>query len=129
MLQTTTIKEYLSTTDDQLAYLTKLLDALQTNPNRLDQFFYDKLSELLFKARTLSAEMKCQRGVYEVNHNIQVGDRYDEATMADLVFGDLDEEREAVVTAVITKGIVKRLSAGSKEVVQLAKARVLVGVK
>jgi len=129
MLQNATVKQYLSAANDQPQYLTTLLCALQRNPIDLDRLFYDTLSELLLKARTLSAEMKCQRGLYEVDNNIQVGDPYDEATMEEIGFADLDEAREAVVTAIIMKGIIKRPSPISKEVVQLGKARVLIDAK
>jgi hypothetical protein len=130
MLQNATVQQYLSAADDQLTYLTALLCALQINPIELDQLLYDTLGKLLLKARTLSAEMKCQRGLYEVDNNIQAGDPYDEATMEDIGFADLDETRETVVVkAIITKGIIKKPSPISKEVVQLAKARVLIDAK
>lgn len=117
-------------------HLSALIYALQTNPVQLDDKFYATLKDFVCCASNLAAELRCQRGVYEVDNNIRVGDTYDDSTMTDVTFSaaDLDDEEEntqkqAFVSCIIAKGVVRRPFPGSTEVEkQLSKARVLVTV-
>ncbi|KAF8541132.1 hypothetical protein BDD12DRAFT_830360 [Trichophaea hybrida] len=135
LFQFSGVQKSLAEGDEQSAQLVALLYGLQVDPVQLEDNFYDTLKEILHSARTLAAELKCQRAVYEVDHNIRVGDPYDDSTMVDVSYSteiDDDEEerkKQMVVTGVIAKGVVKRPFPGSVEVeAQLARAKVKVVV-
>ena len=128
LFQFSGVQKSLSEGEDQSSQLVTLLYGLQINPVQLEDNFYATLKELLHSARTLAAELKCQRAVYEVDHNIRVGDPYDEATMVDVSFSmEEREDKMMVVTGIIAKGVAKRPFPGAAEVdAQLSRAKVKV---
>ncbi|KAF8243916.1 hypothetical protein K440DRAFT_32096 [Wilcoxina mikolae CBS 423.85] len=133
LFQYSGVQQSLAEGEDQFVELVTLLYKLQVDPVELEDHFYATLKELLYSARTLAAELKCQRAVYEVDHNIRVGDPYDDESMVDVSYStEFDDEEEAgrkqmVVTGVIVKGVVKRPWPGSPDVeAQLARAKVKV---
>ncbi|KAI5812786.1 hypothetical protein BZA77DRAFT_323317 [Pyronema omphalodes] len=73
--------------------------------------------DIIRTATLLAAQLRCQRSVYEIDYYLD--SPYDETTMTSVDF-DLDDEetekRQAVITAVIARGIVKRPYAGSREI-------------
>jgi hypothetical protein len=73
----------------------------------------------------VAAELRCQRGSYEVDGNVQLEDIFDEASMEDVSCAkEAEELRGSLVSAVISRGIVKTV--GEKVVVRVSKARVVV---
>lgn len=73
---------------------------------------------IIRNATLLAAQLRCQRSAYEII-GYYLDSPYDETTMTSVDF-DLDDEetekRQAVITAVIARGIVKRPYAGSREI-------------
>jgi hypothetical protein len=127
IFQCSGVKKTLCEGEDQVATLATILYQIQ--PVVIEDHSYTSLKSLLSSAKTLAAELKCQRAVYEVDHNIRIGDPYEDATMVDISFCDDEESerRQMVVTGIIAKGVVKRPFSGSPDVnAQLAKARVKV---
>lgn len=84
--------------------------------------------EYLHSAMDLAAQLRCQRGVYEVDESIKLGDRYDDERMVSLDNPDLDLEDadRAFVSGIMSKGVVRKAFAGAKE--QICKARVIIFV-
>jgi hypothetical protein len=84
------------------------------------------MQESLVEAHFLASELKCQRGVYEMDSNIQVGDLYDDLRMEDATCAE-DVGEGAIVGVVLSKGWVKRPFRGAQHVEEIiCKARVLV---
>ena len=74
----------------------------------------------------LAAELKCQRFAYGIDHNIVVGEPYDESRMDNIKF-DEDAYETPVISCILSKGLVRRPFAGSDEAYsRVYKARVLV---
>ena len=91
---------------------------------------YTKLVEDTMKsAMGLAADVKCQRGVYEIDDSVHLGDSYDDTKMVNVRFSDDDEEdSEAFVKAILSNGWVRRPYSGSKDIeARICKARVVVG--
>ncbi|KAF8247381.1 hypothetical protein K440DRAFT_661488 [Wilcoxina mikolae CBS 423.85] len=136
LFQNSVVRQGLGRDEEGPAHLIALFYAVQTNPVQLEDKFYQTFKELLRSASELAAELRCQRGVYEVDQDIRIGDVYDDSKMTDVTFStaDLDDEEEntqkqAFVSCIIAKGVVRRPFPGSAEVEkQLSKARVLVRV-
>jgi hypothetical protein len=127
IFQVSGVKKSLAEGEDQVVTLVALLYQLQSVS--IEDHSFSSLKSLLSSAKTLAAELKCQRPVYEVDHSICIGDPYDDTTMVDISFCDDEEseQRQMVVTGIIAKGVVKRPFPGSPDVdAQLAKARVKV---
>jgi len=73
----------------------------------------------------VAAELRCQRGSYEIDGNVQLEDIFDEASMEDVSCAkEAEELKGTLVSAVISKGIVKTV--GEKVVARVSKARVVV---
>jgi len=86
------------------------------------------LQDILHSVMYLAARLRCQRGVYEVDESVQLGDPYNDETMVDIK--DPDVEDHATVSCIISRGLVKRPYKGATDVEELiCKARVLVTVK
>ncbi|CCX17461.1 Protein of unknown function [Pyronema omphalodes CBS 100304] len=65
----------------------------------------------------IAAELKCQRAVYEVDENVALGSKYDDVAMDDLTDSIVDDDpRTFVVTAIVSRGLVRRRYSGSKDV-------------
>ncbi|KAI5783430.1 hypothetical protein FPQ18DRAFT_310526 [Pyronema domesticum] len=65
----------------------------------------------------IAAELKCQRAVYEVDENVALGSKYDDVAMDDLTDSIVDDDpRTFVVTASVSRGLVRRRYSGSKDV-------------
>ncbi|CCX17469.1 Protein of unknown function [Pyronema omphalodes CBS 100304] len=112
----------LNSCEEDAQIILRLLTTMPTTPLDIDDDSYLAFVDILRNVRRLAAELRCQRSIYEVEQDIHVHQPYDDATMTDVQFSaglDDDEEvekRQAVITAVIAKGIVKRPYPGSKEV-------------
>jgi hypothetical protein len=84
------------------------------------------MQDSLVEAQILASELKCQRGVYEMDCNIQAGDPYDDLRMEDATCAE-DVGEGAIVSVVLSKGWVKRPFRGAQNVGEIiCKARVLV---
>ena len=71
------IKEY----EEQVRRLADLLYLLQENPPCMEEGPYCNLREIITKARSLTTQLRCQRGaVYEVDTSIKVGGAYGSTT-------------------------------------------------
>ena len=71
--------------EDQVNQLVDLLYQMQADPPQIKGRAYYNLREIVTKARSLTALLRCQRGaVYEVDTSIKVGDAYDNTTMTDI---------------------------------------------
>jgi hypothetical protein len=73
----------------------------------------------------VAAELRCQRGSYEIDGNVQLEDIFDEASMEDVsCTKEVEELKGTLVSAVISRGVVKTV--GEKVVARVSKARVVV---
>ena len=157
LFQNTQLQQSQSSNEDyeeQVHRLVSLLYWLQEKPPHIEEAPYNNLREIIAKARSLTAQLRCQRGaVYEVDTSIKVGDVYDSTMMTDIRFmadyddggsdgGDGDavdgdggdgsrrprrRKKELLVTSIIANAIVKRPAPKSAQVdVCLSKARVTV---
>ena len=71
--------------EDQVNQLVDLLYLMQADPPQIKGRAYYNLREIISKARSLTALLRCQRvAVYEVDTSIKVGDAYDNTTMTDI---------------------------------------------
>jgi hypothetical protein len=80
----------------------------------------------LAEARILASELKCQRGIYEMDYNIRAGDPYDDLRMEEATCAE-DFGEDAMVGVVLSKGWIKLPFRGAENVEEIiCKARVLV---
>jgi len=88
------------------------------------------LREWLYSVIILAAELKCQRGVFEVDESVKLGELYDDQRMFDVkIVVDEENTRHAIVSAILSKGVVRRSYAGAEEVqAQICRTRVLVKI-
>ena len=157
LFQIPELQQLLSSSQDCEVQVNRLVDLLyleQANLPQIKEGSYYNLREIIAKARSLTALLRCQIGaVYEVDTSIKVGDAYDHTMMTDVRFtadsddggcdgGDGDaaggdggngsrrprrRRKELLVTSVIANAIVKRPAPKSPQVdVCLSKARVTV---
>jgi hypothetical protein len=114
---------------DVLPLSTHLLDhllAVQVGKNNPVKEYMEAVQKSLLNARILAADLGCQRGVYEIDDDINVGDRYDDSRMTDAMFTAEVGDR-VVVYCILSKGWVKRAYTGAKKIdVRICKAKVLV---
>jgi hypothetical protein len=90
----------------------------------IHQIYVTALEGILYDAELLAARLKCQRGVYEVDKSVQIGDRYDDEMMVDVKYTDFENP---IVSCVISRGLVKRPYKCATQVLEvICKARVLV---
>jgi hypothetical protein len=117
---------------DAYPLLTHLIDhlvAVQVGENTPVQEYMEAVQKSLVNARILAAELGCQRGVYQFDDDIKVGDKYDDSRMTDAT-STVEAEERVVVFCILSRGWVKRAYMGAKKVdVQICKTRVLVGVQ
>jgi hypothetical protein len=115
---------------DVLPLSTHLLDHLlwvQVGENKPVNEYMEAVQKSLVNARILAAELGCQRGVYEIDDDISIGDKYDDSRMTDAMFTAEVGER-VIVYCILSKGWVKRAYMGAKKIdVRICKARVIVG--
>jgi hypothetical protein len=74
--------------------------------------------EYLHCSMDLAAQLRCQRGVYEVDEIIKLADRYDDGRMVDLDNPDLKDSEDAdraFVSGIMSKGVVRKAFAGATE--------------
>ena len=101
-------------------------ELVQREKKGLSESQSEALQERLRKAVLLAAELRCQRGAYEIEDNIKLGDPYDETRMDDVGF-TVEACEKPVVLCILSKGWVRRPFAGSDRVdSRVYKARVLV---
>lgn len=106
--------------------LSSLYGSVQRDKIGLSESKAGALQQRLRKAMVLAAELKCQRGAYELDDNIMIGDPYDETRMDDVGFTE-DTCETPVVSCILSKGWVRRPFAGAERVdSRVYKARVLV---
>jgi hypothetical protein len=87
------------------------------------------IQQALRSALILAVDMKCQRGVYQIDNRVQLGDLYDESTMSDVKFSEEEdgEDKQTRVIAILSRGWVKIPCDGSDEILaQICKTRVVV---
>jgi hypothetical protein len=98
--------------------------------------FQDKvlsaICQSLHSVHILGADMKCQRGVYMMTNDVQLGDPYDESRMTDVTFSSDEEEEEEGnqrrVIAILSRGWVKLQFGAAPEILaRICKTRVVVG--
>lgn len=77
---------------------------------------------------TLAAEIKCQRGAYELDSSVHLGDPFDETKMVNVIFSDdYEVGTEAIVSGIVSNGWVRKSYAGSTDIeARICKARVVV---
>ena len=156
LFQIPELQQSLSSSQDCEGQVNRLVDLLyleQANLPQIKEGSYYNLREIIAKARSLTALLRCQIGaVYEVDTSIKVGDAYDHTMMTDVRFtadsddgcdgGDGDaaggdggngsrrprrRKKELSVTSIIANATVKRPAPKSAKVdVCLSKARVTV---
>ncbi|KAF8247965.1 hypothetical protein K440DRAFT_643408 [Wilcoxina mikolae CBS 423.85] len=107
--------------------LSQLL-AVQDGQITVVQERFEELKEVLVDAKILAAELGCQRGFYQLDDEISVGDKYDDSRMMDAMCGmDVDEDVEGVVVScILSKGWVKRAYMRANNGETICKAMVLV---
>lgn len=87
---------------------------------------HEALREIFHAIFITAAELRCQRGLYEVEQ-LQPGVEFDEDLMDDLDNKEFGSEVKMVVKVVLSNGIVKRPCRGSEEVIgRVCKPRVLI---
>ena len=107
-------------------FLARLYELVQREKKELSESLSKALQDRLQKAVLLAAELRCQRGVYEIEDNIKPGDPYNETWMDDVGF-TVETCETPVVLCILSKGWVRKSFAGSDRVdSQVYKARVLV---
>jgi hypothetical protein len=101
--------------------------------HREDKFqdkFVPAIHQSLHSVQVLGADMKCQRGVYQMTNDVKLGDLYDDSRMTDVKFSDDDDEegKRQRVIAILSRGWVKLPFEGATEILaRVCKARVVVG--
>lgn len=115
---------------DVLPLSTHILDhllAVQVGENKPVNEYMEAVRKSLVNARILAADLGCQRGVYQIDDDIRIGERYDDSRMTDALFTAEVGDR-VVVYCILSKGWVKRAYMGAKKIdVRICKARVIVG--
>lgn len=95
---------------------------------------FEKLKGFIRSVMVLAHDLQCQRGVYEFDHTVQLGDRYDESKMHDVKLTDMEDfEKDgkvAIVSCILSKGWVRKVYSGSVDIdACICKARVTVTVE
>lgn len=94
----------------------------------LGEDYKKRLREISNTVTLFAAEMRCQRGYYEIEGEIRPGDLFDEKRMEDI--GGIADDEDCgpfYVTCILSRGWVRRPHRGSKEEQnRICKARVLV---
>jgi hypothetical protein len=107
-----------------------MLQDVQNEP-QLEEKYYSAVEETLHSIHKLSAELHCQRGVYEVDESVRLGEIYDETKMSDAKFSEEEdtEGMQAHVKAILSKGWVKKPFPGTSQIdACICKAKVLVSL-
>ena len=81
---------------------------------------HEALREVIHPIFMTGAEMKCQRGLYEIEP-LEPGVLFDEDTMEDAEMLEFERGVQIVVKVVLSSGIVKRPYRGSPEIVGRAR--------
>jgi hypothetical protein len=118
LFQMSSTPEMLHECTQEVDFILAILMQMATISFQLDDNSIAAFVATIRTARFLAAQLRCQRSVYEVE-NYYVHSPYDETTMTNVDFDFDDEEMEkkqAVITAVIARGIVKRPYPGSNEI-------------
>jgi hypothetical protein len=109
--------------------LCKLLSKAQTDEPSIAESI---LSEHLQSVMVLAAQFKCQRGVFELDDSIHLGDRYDDERMADIQNPDLtgtEDAEFARVCGIVSNGMMWKSFTGERPAQErIFKARVLVTI-
>jgi len=88
------------------------------------------LFEIVHSAIVVGAQMRCQRGIYEIDNAVQLGVPYDSSKMINQDFTDENEEYgdNSRVWCILSNGWVKRDHRSSESRMQVCKARVFIEV-
>jgi len=73
----------------------------------LQERYLASIDATLRSLNTLAAEMKCQRGKFELDTSVVVGALYDGDTMDDVEFTHVEEGMQALVVAVLSRGWIR----------------------
>lgn len=126
LFQNKDVADSLLAVDAYQAVLANFYELVQREKKELPESQSEALRERLRKVMHLAAELRCQRGAYEIDNNIQLGEPYDETRMDDVGFTE-DACETPIVLCILSKGFVRRPFAGSDRVdSRVYKARVLV---
>lgn len=109
------------------------LASVQVMPEFQEKYL-PAIQNTLCSVAMLSAELKCQRSVYEIDDTVHAGQLFDESRMIDVKFTDQaddeNKEEEAVVKCIISRGWVRRSYGDFEDIHErLCKARVLVSIQ
>ncbi|KAF8541134.1 hypothetical protein BDD12DRAFT_830363 [Trichophaea hybrida] len=131
LFQNPRVQSQLEQVDPQASGLLSTFNRVFRNPITITELNMTTLHKWLHSVVTLAAELRCQRGLYEVDDSVKLGDVYDDKRMLDVKFAVDDENPgNAVVTGVISRGVVKREFVGDERVLaQICKTRVLVKIE
>ncbi|KAF8243914.1 hypothetical protein K440DRAFT_663817 [Wilcoxina mikolae CBS 423.85] len=131
LFQNPRVQSQLEQVDPQASGLLSTFNHVLRNPVTISDTNMTTLRKWLHSVVILAAELRCQRGVYEVDESVKLGDVYDDKRMLDVKFAVDDENPgHAVVSAVISRGVVKREFVGDTKVqAQICKTRVLVKIE
>ncbi|KAF8245503.1 hypothetical protein K440DRAFT_634216 [Wilcoxina mikolae CBS 423.85] len=126
LFQNQQVQSRLNAVDIPASELGKLLGKVQVPRRSVAE---SPLRELIRSVMHLTAQLRCQRGVYEVDDSIRPGQRYEDERMVDPKNPDLetDEASRASVRAVLSNGLVWKSFTGAGAVEErIFKARVVV---
>ncbi|KAF8538628.1 hypothetical protein BDD12DRAFT_884744 [Trichophaea hybrida] len=133
LFQNTKVQKILQDVQKESDDLLHILSNVQTTPSDLLPEYISDFQRILRNLRTLGAQLRCQRAVYEIDHSVTPGQPYDETRMDGVQVAELENvdhrKERAYVTCVLSNGIVKKKLEGLEKVeTRICKARVLVTV-
>lgn len=126
LFQNKQVQSRLNSVDIPSSELVKLLRKVLVHQRAIPE---SPLRELILTVMRLAAQLRCQRGVYEVDDTIRPGDRYNDERMVDFENPDLVETEadRTSVYAIVSNGVLWRSFTGEGAVQErIVKARVLV---
>jgi len=127
------VLELLENVQQESNDLLNVLLEVQVTSDSLPTEYVSELQRILRNLRTLGAQLRCQRAVYEIDRSVTIGEEYDESRMDGVQVAELEnidpKKEKAVVTCILSNGIVKKKYENSAEIeARIYRARVLVAV-
>ncbi|KAF8245039.1 hypothetical protein K440DRAFT_423899 [Wilcoxina mikolae CBS 423.85] len=111
--------------------LCKLFSTVQADPSSITALQTNSFHDCLHSVLDLAAQLRCQRGVYEVDESVQLKDRYDDERMVDIDNPDRKDSEDvdrAFVSGIVSKGVVRSSVSSNEAQEMICKARVLVSI-
>jgi len=86
-----------------------LVTVLCAAPRRpcFQEEYLGSIEDSLRSIKTVAAEMRCQRGSFMLDTSVTLGAPYDEKTMKDVRFTDVEDGMQASVVAVLSRGWIR----------------------